>query len=67
MAPLVRTGSPSGSVAAGRLGMQLFANVLAETLVDRMFVIVTPGFDSNGASVGFTVAISMPFVLPHAL
>ena len=54
-------------VAAGRLGVQLFANVLAGTLAGALFVILTPRFGLNGASVGFAVAISMPFVLSHAL
>lgn len=54
-------------VAAGRLGMQLLANVLAGLSAGALFVILTPRYGVHGASTAFAVAISMPFVLSFVL
>ena len=54
-------------VAAGKLGMQLRANVLAGLCAGVLFVILTPRYGVHGASGAFAVAISLPFVLSFVL
>jgi O-antigen/teichoic acid export membrane protein len=50
-------------VAAGRMGMQLLANVLGALCAGTLFVILTPRLAVTGAGMAFAVTVSLPVVL----
>jgi O-antigen/teichoic acid export membrane protein len=60
-APLIWTHALS--VGAGKVHIQLCANLLGAVLAGTTFVLLTPRFGLNGAAVGFAVALGAPFVI----
>jgi O-antigen/teichoic acid export membrane protein len=51
------------SVAAGKLHVQLVANIMGATLAASCFVALTPALGTAGAATGFAVALATPFVI----
>ena len=60
-APLIWTHALS--VGAGKVHVQLCANLLGAVLAGTTFVLLTPRAGLNGAAVGFAVALGAPFVI----
>jgi O-antigen/teichoic acid export membrane protein len=54
-------------VAAGQMGMQLRANVLAAVCAGTLFLVLTPWLKVTGAAVAFAVTVSLPFLLSFLL
>jgi O-antigen/teichoic acid export membrane protein len=60
-APLIWTHALS--VGAGKVHIQLCANLLGAVLAATTFMLLTPRSGLNGAAVGFAVALGTPFVI----
>ena len=60
-APLIWTHALS--VGAGKVHVQLCANLLGAALAGTTFVLLTPRTGLNGAALGFAVALGAPFVI----
>lgn len=51
------------SVAAGKLHVQLIANLLGASFAALLFLVLTPKFSTAGASIGYAAALAGPFLI----